>query len=66
VLKVAGLPEPSQNKPDDTIPFLFSEKVWNIVIASESEAISRGFSNKTAARRLHLAGKRGLYERKKD
>ena len=26
VLKVAGLPEPSQQKPDDTMPFLLSEK----------------------------------------
>jgi hypothetical protein len=24
VLKVAGLPEPSQQKPNDTMPFLFS------------------------------------------
>ena len=26
VLKTAGLPEPSLQKPSDTMPFLFSEK----------------------------------------
>jgi len=26
VLKVAGLPEPPDNEPNDTIPFLFSKK----------------------------------------
>jgi hypothetical protein len=26
VLKIAGLPEPSKHKPNDTMPFLFSKK----------------------------------------
>lgn len=56
MLKVAGLPEPSQNKPDDTIPFFISKKCMDL----------NGLSNKTAAHRLPLAEKRGLYERKNE
>ena len=45
VLRVVGLPEPPIYKPDDTMPFLFPEKVWKFVIAKpQGDAISKGFS----------------------
>jgi hypothetical protein len=37
VLRIAGLPEPSIHKPSDTMPFLFSENVWSLVILNERE-----------------------------
>jgi hypothetical protein len=31
VLKVAGLPEPPDNEPSDTMPFLFPEKCMDLL-----------------------------------
>ena len=45
VLRIAGLPEPSIHKPSDTMPFfVFRKIVWDIVVASGSEAIFRSFT----------------------